>query len=143
MSVAGTDNVNGNNDDNNIIFTIKDTELYVPVVTLSARENQKSSKLLSKGSERSVYWNGYKTKSDNKNTTNEFRFFLQSYFVVVNRSFVLVYTKMLLLKDLKLQGITYLEELLLIIMSSSMEKNFYDQAIDLIDMKIDMKKFEN
>ena len=143
MSVAGTDNVNGNNDDNNIIFTIKDTELYVPVVTLSARENQKSSKLLSKGSERSVYWNGYKTKSDNKNTTNEFRFFLQSNFVVVNRSFVLVYTKMLLLKDLKLQGITYLEELLLIIMSSSMEKNFYDQAIDLIDMKIDMKKFEN
>ena len=131
LSVAGTDNVNGNNDDNNIIFTIKDTELYVPVVTLSARENQKSSKLLSKGSERSVYWNGYKTKSDNKNTTNEFRFFLQSNFVVVNRSFVLVYTKMLLLKDLKLQGITYLEELLLIIMSSSMEKNFYDQAIDL------------
>ena len=123
MSVAGTD-VNDNNDDNNIIFTIKDTELYVPVVTLSARDNQKSSKLLSKGSERLVYWNEYKTKSGNKNTTNEFRFFLQSNFVVVNRLFVLVYTKMLLLKDLKLQGITYPEELLLIIMSSSMEKTF-------------------
>ena len=26
---------------NNIIFTIKDTKLYVPVVTLSARNNQK------------------------------------------------------------------------------------------------------
>ena len=123
MSVAGTD-VNDNNDGNNIIFTIKDTELYVPVVTLSARDNQKSSKLLSKGSERLVYWNEYKTKSGNKNTTNEFRFFLQSNFVVVNRLFVLVYTKMLLLKDLKLQGITYPEELLLIIMSSSMEKTF-------------------
>ena len=123
MSVAGTD-VNDNNGDNNIIFTIKDTELYVPVVTLSARDNQKSSKLLSKGSERLVYWNEYKTKSGNKNTTNEFRFFLQSNFVVVNRLFVLVYTKMLLLKDLKLQGITYPEELLLIIMSSSMEKTF-------------------
>ena len=123
MSVAGTD-VNDNNDDNNIIFTIKDTELYVPVVTLSARDNQKSSKLLSKGSERLVYWNEYKTKSGNKNTTNEFRFFLQSNFVVVNRLFVLVYTKMLVLKDLKLQGITYPEELLLIIMSSSMEKTF-------------------
>ena len=36
LSVAGTDNANGNNDDN-IIFTIKDTKLYVPVVTLSAR----------------------------------------------------------------------------------------------------------
>ena len=123
MSVAGTD-VNDNNDGNNIIFTIKDTELYVPVLTLSARDNQKSSKLLSKGSERLVYWNEYKTKSGNKNTANEFRFFLQSNFVVVNRLFVLVYTKMLLLKDLKLQGITYPEELLLIIMSSSMEKTF-------------------
>ena len=27
LSVAATDNVNGNNDDNNIIFTIKDTKL--------------------------------------------------------------------------------------------------------------------
>ena len=41
----------------NIIFTIKDTKLYVPVVTLSARDNQNLSKLLSNGFERSVYWN--------------------------------------------------------------------------------------
>ena len=34
LSVSGTDNVNGNDDDNNIIFTIKVTKLYVPVVTL-------------------------------------------------------------------------------------------------------------
>ena len=49
LSVAGTDNANGNNDDNNIIFTMKDTKIYVPVVTFSARDNQKLSKLLSKG----------------------------------------------------------------------------------------------
>ena len=54
------------NDDDSIIFTVKDTKLYVPVVTLSAREYQKLSKPLSKGLERSVYWNKYKTKSDNK-----------------------------------------------------------------------------
>ena len=77
MSVTGTDNANGNNDDNNIIFTIKDTNLYVPVVNLSARDNQKLSKLLSKGFERSVDWNKCKIKSDNKNTTNEFRYFLK------------------------------------------------------------------
>ena len=77
MSVTGTDNANGNNDDNNIIFTIKDTNLYVPVVNLSARDNQKLSKLLSKGFERSVDWNKYKIKSDNKNITNEFRYFLK------------------------------------------------------------------
>ena len=49
FSVAGTDNAHGNFDDNNNIFTIKDAKLYVPVVTLSARDNQKLSKLLSKG----------------------------------------------------------------------------------------------
>ena len=38
-----------------INFTIKDTKLYVPVATLSVRDNQKLSKLLSKGSERSIY----------------------------------------------------------------------------------------
>ena len=38
MSPAGDDN---NNDrDDKVIFTIKQTRLYVPVVTLSARENQ-------------------------------------------------------------------------------------------------------
>ena len=33
-------------------------------------------------------------------------------------------------KDLKLEDITYQKELLIIITSSSMEKNFYDQSID-------------
>ena len=59
LSAGGTDNVN-NRDSNNVIFTIKDTKLYVPVVTLSPKYIQKLSKLLSKGFERSVYWNEYK-----------------------------------------------------------------------------------
>ena len=95
LSAAGNDNVNGNgNDDvngNNIIFTIKDTKLYVPIITLSARDNQKLSKLLSKGFERSAYWNEYKTKSENKTAANEFRYFLELNFVGVNKLFVLVY----------------------------------------------------
>ena len=40
----------------------------------------------------SVYWNEYKTKSGNKNTTNKYRYFVESNFVEVNRLFVLVYT---------------------------------------------------
>ena len=49
----GADADNANKiDSNNIIFTIKDTKLYVPVVTLSARDNQKLSKPHSKGFER-------------------------------------------------------------------------------------------
>ena len=31
--------------------------------------------LVSKGFERSVYWNEYKTKIENKSTTNKYRFF--------------------------------------------------------------------
>ena len=84
-------NANDNSDDNNIIFNIKDTTLCAPVVTLSARENQKLSKRLSKGFERSVYWNEYNTKYENKNTTNYYKYFLKSNFVGVNRLFVLVY----------------------------------------------------
>ena len=43
------DNVNDNDNANKIIFTIKDTKLYFRVATLSARDNRKLSKLLSKG----------------------------------------------------------------------------------------------
>ena len=55
LSVLGNENDNINADSNNIIFPIKDTKLYAPVVTLSTKDNQKLSKLLSKGSEKSVY----------------------------------------------------------------------------------------
>ena len=75
LSAAGNDNINA--DSSNIIFSVNDTKLYVPVVTLSARDNQKLPKLLSKGFERSVYWNKDKTKSENKNTKNESRYFLK------------------------------------------------------------------
>ena len=92
LSAAGNDNLNNENDNdcNKIIFAIRDTKLYVPVVTLSGKDNQKLSKLLSKGFERPVYWNEYKIKSENKNTTNEYRYFLESNFVGVNRLFALV-----------------------------------------------------
>ena len=56
------------------------------------RDNQKLSKRLSKGFKRLVYWNGYNTKTENKNMTNEHRYFLEPNFVEVNRLFVLVCT---------------------------------------------------
>ena len=62
LSAVGADNANASL--NNIIFIVKDTKLYVPVVALSARGNQKLSKLLRKGFEILVYWNDYKTKED-------------------------------------------------------------------------------
>ena len=38
-----------------------------------------------------VYWNEYKTKSNNRNATNEYGYFLEPNFVEVNKLFVLVY----------------------------------------------------
>ena len=76
FTVAGADNDNVNR--NNIIFSLKDTKLYVPVVTISARDNQNLSELLSKEFEKSVYWNEDKMKSENENTINEFRYFLSN-----------------------------------------------------------------
>ena len=98
MSAAGNDNVD-NIVSNNVIFTIKDTKLYVPVITLPARDNQKLSKPLSKGFKRSIYWIEYETKIDNKNTKNKYRYFLESNFVRVNR--------LPMLEDLMLEKILY------------------------------------
>ena len=55
LSATGNNNEIANAANANRTFTIKDTKLYVPVVILSARDNQKLSKLLSKVFERSVY----------------------------------------------------------------------------------------
>ena len=81
------------------MFTIKDTKLRDPVVTFSAKDNKKLSKLLSKGSEPSIYWNEYTAKSENKNTTNKYRYFLESNFVGFNILFVLVYLPKAIIKN--------------------------------------------
>ena len=73
-----------------LFFIIKDTKLYVPVVTKSAKNNQKPSKCFSKVFERSVYWNEYKAKSEKKNTTNNYIYFLESKFVAFIGLFVLI-----------------------------------------------------
>ena len=65
LSANGNDSVNDNvndNNDNNIIFTIKDKKIYVPVVTVSARDNQTLPKLFSKGFEICIYWRNIKQK---------------------------------------------------------------------------------
>ena len=48
-------------------FTTKSTKLYVPIVTLSTKDNVNLTKQLNKGFRRSVYWNEYKSKIETKN----------------------------------------------------------------------------
>ena len=66
-----------------------------------------------------------------KNTTIEFRDFVESNFVWVNRnySFYFIQTKMTNLKDLKLEDVIYQKAYSNIIIWSSMEKTFNDQPV--------------
>ena len=70
LAAAGNGHTNANPD--NIVLTIKDTNLHVSVVFLSVKNKQKLLKRLSKGFERSVYWNEHKTENENENTRNKY-----------------------------------------------------------------------
>ena len=50
------------NQNQNSIFQITKSELYIPIVTLNTENNNKLSELLSKGFERTIVWNEYKSK---------------------------------------------------------------------------------
>ena len=129
MYWAGTDNTDANVE--NIIFTINNTKSNVPVVTLLAKDNQKLSKLLSKGLERLVYWNEYKTKSDNRYKTYEFKCFPESNFVAVNRLFILAYTNEDAASKIFKTKIYYLPKGIIKNYNAIINgKNLYDQAID-------------
>ena len=98
--MTGNDNTNDNRD--NITFTIKDTDLYVSVITLSGKDDQKLSKILSKRFERSVYWSDYKRKCENENTTNEYRYFLESnLYKLPDCLYRFIQIKMTILKGIK------------------------------------------
>ena len=78
LDVDGTDNTNCNLD--SIIFNIIFYLVFI-ILSLSAKDNQRLSKFLSKGFERSVYLNEYKIESENKNTTYKYIYLLESNFV--------------------------------------------------------------
>ena len=71
-------------------FKITDAKFYVPVVTLTAEDNTKLSKLLSEGFKRPIYWNKYKIIFKNYNNEH-IRERRDASFQGVNRLFVLPY----------------------------------------------------
>ena len=73
-------------------FTITDTKLYVPVVTLKTEDNAKLSKLLSKGFKRTIYQNEHKVIPNKDYAANIYiREQLDASIQGVNRLFVLAY----------------------------------------------------
>ena len=78
---------------NNPVFTINDTKLYIPVVTLSKEDNKDFIEQQDKGFQRSIYWNEYKTKGqDEVANANAFKYIsLDPSFQGVTRLFVMAY----------------------------------------------------
>ena len=81
------------NPENNAVFVISDTKLYVPVVTLSKEDNKDFTEQQNKGFQRSIYWTEYKTKGVTENAdTNNFKYIsLDPSFQGFNRLFVMAY----------------------------------------------------
>ena len=77
------------------VLIINDTKLHVPVFTLSKEDNKDFIEQKSKGFQRSVYWNEYKTKEINENAdANVFKYInLNPSFQGVNRLFVMAYNR--------------------------------------------------
>ena len=77
-----------------VSFMITNTKLYVPVVTLSTKNNNNLTKQLSYGFKRTIYWNQYVSKPFTEQAANKTgitRFALDAAFQGVNRLFVLTF----------------------------------------------------
>ena len=74
-------------------FKTTNTKLYVPIVTLSIKDNVKLVKLFEEGFKRPVYWNEYQTKKESRNLDNKnlTRFPLDASFHGVRRFFALAF----------------------------------------------------
>ena len=72
-------------------FKITNTKLYVPIVTLSSKDNVKLVKLLEEGLKRPAQWNEYQTKIETRHLDNNnlTRFPLDASFTGVRRLFAL------------------------------------------------------
>ena len=77
----------------NTTFKITNTKLYVPIVTLSSKDNVKLVKLLEEGFKKPVYWTEYQRKIESRNPENNnlTRFLLDASFQGDRRLFVFAF----------------------------------------------------
>ena len=73
----------------NATFQIKDTKLYVPVVTLSTEDDNNFLEQLKSGFKRTIKWNKYRSEMTNQTKTNNLNYLIDPTFIKVNRLFVL------------------------------------------------------
>ena len=77
----------------NAIFEIKDTKLYVPVVTLSKENDIKLLEQLKSGFKRTIKWNKYRSQMTIQPQNNNLNYLIDATFMNVNRLFVLSFPR--------------------------------------------------
>ena len=75
----------------NATFKITDTKLYVPVVTLSTKNDNEFLEQLKSGFKRIIKWNKYRSEMTNQTKTNHLNHLIDPTFIKVNRLFVLLF----------------------------------------------------
>ena len=70
-------------------FQITDTSLYVPVVTLSTKDDNNFFEQLISGFKKTIKWNKYRSEMTNQTITNHLNHLIDPTFTKVNRLFVL------------------------------------------------------
>ena len=90
----------GNNNDSPAVvapsdatFKITDTQLYVPVVTLSKENDIKLLEKLKSGFKKTIKWNKYRSQMTFQNNNNNLNYLIDPTFTNINRSFVLSYER--------------------------------------------------
>ena len=73
----------------NAIFKITDTKLYVPVVTLSTKDDNNFLEQLKSGFKRAIKWNKYRSEMNNQVKTSHLNYLIDPTFTKVNRLLVL------------------------------------------------------
>ena len=71
----------------NATFEITDTKLYVPVVTLSTKDDNNFLEQLKSGFKRTIKWNKYRSEMTNQTKTNQLNHLIDPTFIKVNRLF--------------------------------------------------------
>ena len=74
-------------------FQIKDTKLYVPVVTLSKENYTKLIEQLKLGFKRTIKWNKYRSQVTIQPQNNNLNYLIDPTFTNVNRLFVLSFQR--------------------------------------------------
>ena len=86
-------NTRRDNSPTSAIFQIKDTKLYVPVVTSPTENDKKLLEQLKSGFKRTIKWNKSRSQITVQNNNNNLNYLIDPTFTKVNRLFVLSFER--------------------------------------------------